>query len=124
LLTETLLLHISVPISRLPDLILSVKNELVTRNITAPLGGHIGDGFFFRQVPQNGLHYSFLGNFHAFILYKDEEELKHANEVVDYMILKALELDGTCTALPGFQLKSPRIDFRLVFKGTGEHGVD
>jgi hypothetical protein len=34
----------SVPISRLPDLILSVKKEAAEKNIAAPMGGHIGDG--------------------------------------------------------------------------------
>jgi hypothetical protein len=34
----------SVPVSRLPDLILSVKKEAAEKNILAPMGGHIGDG--------------------------------------------------------------------------------
>lgn len=85
----------SVPISRLPDLVLSVKAELEARNLIAPLGGHIGDGMSLYQY-QIHLSTNRAGNFHALIIYRDEDELKRANEVLEHMIQKALELDGTC----------------------------
>ena len=61
------------------------------------------------------------GNFHCFILYKDEEEFAKVQAVVDAMIHKAIALDGTCASK-----SSPFIQFVTSFVyqlGTGEHGV-
>ncbi|KAF9565039.1 FAD-binding domain-containing protein [Agrocybe pediades] len=46
--------------------------------------GHVGDG-----------------NFHALILFRTEEEMKVAKELVSRMVRRAIELDGTCTGEHG-----------------------
>jgi D-lactate dehydrogenase (cytochrome) len=85
----------------LPDFVLSFKNEVAAKNLRAPVGGHIGDGMssIALFLKKNIYFGSFAGNFHALILYKDEEELQRANEVMDFMVMRALELDGTCKIL-------------------------
>ncbi|KAF8887199.1 FAD-binding domain-containing protein [Mucidula mucida] len=78
---------VCVPVSRLPDIITWCKNECMQKGLIAPMTGHVGDG-----------------NFHAFILYGNEDEFKAAQEIVDSMNRKAIELDGTCTGEHGVGL--------------------
>lgn len=75
----------------------------------SPLGGHVGDGepiFTFGNIPDSLTTSS--GNFHCFILYKNEEEFAKVQAVVDAMIHKAIALDGTCASK-----SSPFIQFVL-----------
>ena len=83
----------------MPDLLLATKKELADRGLVSPLGGHVGDGehisfFFSKKISTSDS--SISGNFHCFILYKTEEEMKLVMEVVDAMVHKAISLDGTC----------------------------
>jgi D-lactate dehydrogenase (cytochrome) len=89
---------VSVPISRLPDIIGSLliipcqlhmltiseksKEDLESLGIFASILGHIGDG-----------------NFHASIMYdrKDPEERARVEKVVYDMVDRALEMEGSCT---------------------------
>ncbi|KAL5531039.1 hypothetical protein ACEPAG_3915 [Sanghuangporus baumii] len=92
---------VCVPVSKLPDLIVATKHELTSRNLVSPLGGHVGDG-----------------NFHCFIMYRNEEELALVREVVDTMIQKAIALDGTCTGEHGVGLGKKEYLVRELGKGT------
>ncbi|PYH92690.1 oxidoreductase, FAD-binding protein [Aspergillus ellipticus CBS 707.79] len=80
---------VSVPISRLPDIIEISKKELDTLGIFASILGHIGDG-----------------NFHASILYDrtDPEERARVEKVVYDMVDRALEMEGSCTGEHGVGL--------------------
>jgi D-lactate dehydrogenase (cytochrome) len=89
---------VSVPISRLPDIIGSLliipcqlhlltiseksKEDLESLGIFASILGHIGDG-----------------NFHASIMYdrKDPEERARVEKVVYDMVDRALDMEGSCT---------------------------
>lgn len=46
--------------------------------------GHVGDG-----------------NFHALILFKDEEELRNVGAAVHRLVHRAIQMDGTCTGEHG-----------------------
>ncbi|RAL10613.1 FAD-binding oxidoreductase [Aspergillus homomorphus CBS 101889] len=87
---------VSVPISRLPDIIVSLtcipeisKKELDNLGLFASILGHIGDG-----------------NFHASIMYdrSDPKELERVEEVVYDMVDRALEMEGSCTGEHGVGL--------------------
>ncbi|PWY82202.1 oxidoreductase, FAD-binding protein [Aspergillus heteromorphus CBS 117.55] len=75
---------VSVPISRLPDIIEISKKELDNLGIFASILGHIGDG-----------------NFHACILYDrtDPEEKARVDKAVYDMVDRALEMEGSCTVI-------------------------
>ena len=77
---------VCVPISRLAESILTVKEDIETQGLLAPIVGHVGDGNY---------HLSFL------IDPDDEEEMKKAKTVNDRMVARALELGGTCTGEHG-----------------------
>ena len=68
------------PISKLPDLVYETKKDLKDSGLVSTIVGHAGDG-----------------NFHALILFKDEEkELPKVREAVHRMVERAIKLDGTC----------------------------
>jgi D-lactate dehydrogenase (cytochrome) len=73
---------VAVPLSRLPDIIEVSKKEMDDLGLFASVLGHIGDG-----------------NFHESILYDatNPAEEKAVKRCVDNMVLRALEMDGTCT---------------------------
>lgn len=78
---------VAVPISRLPDIIQETKDDLVKSGLLGAIVGHVGDG-----------------NFHCILLYNDSE--KHvATEVVDKMIYRAIDMEGTITGEHGVGLK-------------------
>ncbi|KAL1981225.1 hypothetical protein VTN96DRAFT_2938 [Rasamsonia emersonii] len=80
---------VSVPISRLPDLIELSKKELDDLGLFASLLGHIGDG-----------------NFHESIMYNrhDPEEKERVEKCVYNMVDRALEMEGSCTGEHGIGL--------------------
>ncbi|KAH7915577.1 FAD-linked oxidase-like protein [Hygrophoropsis aurantiaca] len=75
---------VCVPVSRLPDLIYAAKKDFEELGLVAPIAGHVGDG-----------------NFHALVLYRNDEELALVREAVGRINRKAIELDGTCTGEHG-----------------------
>ncbi|CAG8291888.1 unnamed protein product [Penicillium olsonii] len=93
---------VSVPISRLPDIIEISKKELIDLNLFASILGHIGDG-----------------NFHASIMYdrNDPAELARVKKVVYDMVDRGLEMEGSCTVC---QLPQTKITANPL---QGEHGV-
>ncbi|OKL63036.1 hypothetical protein UA08_01931 [Talaromyces atroroseus] len=80
---------VSVPLSRLPDLIEISKKELRELGTVASIIGHIGDG-----------------NFHSSILYnrKNREETERVEKVVHDMVDRAIEMEGSCTGEHGVGL--------------------
>lgn len=77
---------VAVPISQLSTIVHDCKQHIAANKLTASIIGHVGDG-----------------NFHACIAYnpKDEDEKKRVEVLVDQLILRAIELDGTCTGEHG-----------------------
>lgn len=78
---------VAVPISRLPDIIQETKDDLVESGLLAGIVGHVGDG-----------------NFHCILLYNDSEK-QTATKVVDKMIYRAIDMEGTITGEHGVGLK-------------------
>ncbi len=77
---------VCVPISRLADVILETKADVVKEDLRAPVLGHVGDG-----------------NFHMTIMVKpdDPEYLKKVEAANDRLIERALAAGGTCTGEHG-----------------------
>jgi D-lactate dehydrogenase (cytochrome) len=73
------LLYVSVPVSKLPELVYETKKDVANSGLVSPILGHVGDG-----------------NFHALILFKTDEEKLKAKELVHRMVKRAIALDGTC----------------------------
>jgi FAD/FMN-containing dehydrogenase len=71
--------NISVPVSKLPQLVYETKQDLAQVGITSTIVGHVGDG-----------------NFHALLLFRTDEEYEIAKEAVHRMVKRAIALDGTC----------------------------
>lgn len=77
---------VCVPISKLPEIIVETKEDILANNLVAPIVGHVGDG-----------------NFHCFIPIKpdDEEEHRATKEFTLRLGRRALSLGGTCTGEHG-----------------------
>ncbi|GAA99450.1 uncharacterized protein L969DRAFT_619913 [Mixia osmundae IAM 14324] len=71
---------VCVPITNLPALIEETQRDLESAGLIAPMVGHVGDG-----------------NFHALILFRNDDELKRTRAAVHRMVERAQTLDGTCT---------------------------
>lgn len=88
----------SVPVSRLPDLVYETKKDVDSSGLVSTIVGHVGDGKYLSvaQFPAVILIAFLLGNFHALLLFKTDEELAIARELVHRMVERAIKLDGTC----------------------------
>jgi len=75
---------VCVPVSKLPELVYETKKDIAAQNLVATVIGHVGDG-----------------NFHALILFDNEEDRKVVNEIVHRMVHRAIALDGTCSGEHG-----------------------
>ncbi|XP_075704157.1 putative D-lactate dehydrogenase, mitochondrial [Rhinoderma darwinii] len=77
---------VCVPISKLPQIIVDTKEDLMTSHLTGPIAGHVGDG-----------------NFHCILVLdpNNEEEVKEVKEFTDRLARRALALNGTCTGEHG-----------------------
>jgi len=91
---------VCVPISRLAECILETQKDVQESGITAPIVGHVGDG-----------------NFHLVLLVdpESEEEIAHAHEINERLVMRALAMDGTCTGEHG--IGHGKMDFLIA-----EHG--
>ncbi|XP_052453776.1 probable D-lactate dehydrogenase, mitochondrial isoform X2 [Carassius gibelio] len=76
---------VCVPISRLPQIIVETKEDLIRNNIT----GHVGDG-----------------NFHCLIVLdpNDPDEVERVHSFTERLVRRALAMDGTCTGEHGIGL--------------------
>ena len=77
---------VCVPISRLADCILQTKSDIEESGLLAPIVGHAGDGNF---------HLSFI------IDPDDPDEMARAETLNDRMVMRALDMGGTCTGEHG-----------------------
>lgn len=77
---------VCVPISRLADCIVETEKDLAESRIIAPIVGHVGDG-----------------NFHLLLLLdtEDADEMERAEQFMDRLVKRALEMEGTCTGEHG-----------------------
>ena len=75
-----------VPISRLTDCIVETKRDLAASPLIGTLVGHVGDG-----------------NFHMIYLVDPEnpEEMAEARRLTERLVLRSLEMGGTCTGEHG-----------------------
>ena len=80
----TVMIHDSVPVSRLPELVYETKKDLAQSKLRSTIVGHVGDG-----------------NFHALIIFNNDEELKAVSAAVHRLVHRAVALDGTCTGEHG-----------------------
>ncbi|PPR00144.1 hypothetical protein CVT24_008951 [Panaeolus cyanescens] len=75
---------VCVPISNLPELVAETKKDLESLGIVSSVVGHVGDG-----------------NFHAMLLFTNDEELAVAKAASHRIVKRAIALDGTCTGEHG-----------------------
>ncbi|RFB79584.1 FAD-binding oxidoreductase [Methylovirgula sp. 4M-Z18] len=77
---------VCVPISRLADCVEETARDAEEHHILAPIVGHVGDG-----------------NFHCGVLLdmNDPDEVAAAREFCERMVLRALDMDGTCSGEHG-----------------------
>lgn len=75
---------VAVPISKFSEVINKTKHEMSQSGLINAIVGHAGDG-----------------NFHAFIVYSNKEELMACEKLVKNMVKRALEAEGTCTGEHG-----------------------
>ncbi|KAF7643718.1 hypothetical protein LDENG_00234910, partial [Lucifuga dentata] len=80
---------VCVPLSRLPQIIVETKEDLIESRLTGPIAGHVGDG-----------------NFHCIMLVdpNDSEELHRVHLFTQRLARRALAMDGTCTGEHGIGL--------------------
>ncbi|MBX2867912.1 MAG: FAD-binding protein [Acidiferrobacterales bacterium] len=92
---------VCVPISRLADCIGETRKDIEESGLLAPLVGHVGDG-----------------NFHLLLLvdHENESEVAAAEALHRRMVIRALEMDGTCTGEHG--IGYGKIEFLEI-----EHGA-
>ncbi|KAG6910090.1 hypothetical protein DXG01_013142 [Tephrocybe rancida] len=74
----------SVPVSKLPELVYETKKDMAAVGVVSTIVGHVGDG-----------------NFHALLLFRNDEEKKIVKAAVHRMVHRAIALDGTCTGEHG-----------------------
>ncbi|MXX17102.1 MAG: FAD-binding protein [Gammaproteobacteria bacterium] len=77
---------VCVPVSRLADCINQTREDIDRTGLLAPIVGHVGDG-----------------NFHLLLLvdHDDPEEVEKAQALHHRMVMRALQMDGTCTGEHG-----------------------
>lgn len=80
---------VCVPLSKLPEIIVATKDDLIQSKLTGPIVGHVGDG-----------------NFHCLMTMdpRDKDEEGRVKEFTDRLARRALAMDGTCTGEHGIGL--------------------
>ncbi|MEC7661980.1 MAG: FAD-linked oxidase C-terminal domain-containing protein [Pseudomonadota bacterium] len=91
---------VCVPVSRLAECINETKDDLEETGLISPLVGHVGDG-----------------NFHMLYIVdpNNQEEMAKAQAHSDRMVMRALEMGGTCTGEHG-------VGYGKIHFLTNEHG--
>jgi D-lactate dehydrogenase (cytochrome) len=84
--SKTLTTDFCVPISRLAECITETQSDIAHSGVIAPVIGHVGDG-----------------NFHFYLLIDmaDADEISRATKLVDRLVARVLDMDGTCTGEHG-----------------------
>ncbi|XP_067853858.1 probable D-lactate dehydrogenase, mitochondrial [Heptranchias perlo] len=80
---------VCVPLSRLPEIIVTTKEDLVNSKLTGPIVGHVGDGNFHCLMTMNP---------------EDKDEGRRVKEFTDRLARRALAMHGTCTGEHGVGL--------------------
>ncbi len=77
---------VCVPLSRMAECIAETQADIERSGLIAPVVGHVGDG-----------------NFHVFIVVDDKnpDEMERAKQLNDRMVLRAIDMGGTCTGEHG-----------------------
>ncbi|THU76592.1 D-lactate dehydrogenase cytochrome oxidoreductase [Dendrothele bispora CBS 962.96] len=96
---------VCVPVSRLPQLVYETKKDLEETGLISTIVGHVGDG-----------------NFHAFLLFKDQDdqELAKVSDAVHRLVRRSLALDGTCTGEHGVGIGKKEFLVEELGEGTVE----
>ena len=71
--------NLSVPVSKLPEMVYQTKKDFDELGIVSPIVGHAGDG-----------------NFHTLPLFRTSEEEVVVKDAVRRMVQRAIALEGTC----------------------------
>ncbi|KAF8337614.1 FAD-linked oxidase-like protein [Cantharellus anzutake] len=95
---------VCVPVSKLPQLVFETKKDLQDNGLLSTVLGHVGDG-----------------NFHALILFENEEERSKVEEAVHRMVRRAIALEGTCTGEHGVGIGKKK--FLVEELGSGTVGL-
>jgi len=88
--------RVSVPTSRLPQLVYETKQDMAKSGIRSTIVGHVGDGETFIRFWLQVQLTAPLGNFHALMLFTNDEELRTVTEAVHRLVHRAIALEGTC----------------------------
>lgn len=96
---------VCVPISKLPEIIVETKKDLIESQLTGPIAGHVGDG-----------------NFHCIMVLNpdDPDEVQRVKLFTDRLARRALAMNGTCTGEHGIGLGKQK----LLEEEVGEIGVE
>ncbi|CAR26138.1 hypothetical protein ZYGR_0E01210 [Zygosaccharomyces rouxii] len=94
---------VALPISNFARVIMETKEEMNSSPLVNATVGHAGDG-----------------NFHAFLIYKDDEERKICEKIVANMVRRAIDADGTCTGEHGVGIGKRQ----YVLEELGQEPVD
>ena len=97
-----LVTDICVPISHLAEAVSQTQADIAASGIEGPILGHVGDG-----------------NFHAILLYDDQNpaEVATAKALSHRMVTRALEMGGTATGEHGIGLG--KLDYMQAEHGAG-----
>jgi D-lactate dehydrogenase (cytochrome) len=84
--TQQLATDVCVPISRLAECVAQTQADIAAGGFIAPIVGHVGDG-----------------NFHVCVMVdvNDPDEVKRAKAFSERLVLRALDMDGTCSGEHG-----------------------
>ncbi|XP_069073750.1 probable D-lactate dehydrogenase, mitochondrial isoform X2 [Pleurodeles waltl] len=96
---------VCVPISKLPEIVVETKKDLMESQLTGPIVGHVGDG-----------------NFHCIMVLNpdDPDEVHRVKLFTDRLARRALAMNGTCTGEHGIGLGKRK----LLVEEVGEIGVE
>ncbi|KAJ4463493.1 D-lactate dehydrogenase cytochrome oxidoreductase [Lentinula edodes] len=94
---------VCVPVSKLPELVYETKKDLAEAGLRSTIVGHVGDG-----------------NFHALILFENDDELPKVTDAVHRLVHRALDLDGTCTGEHGVGIGKKQYLSEELGQGTVE----
>lgn len=103
--TRCYVTDVCVPISRLPDLVASTKEDIANNDVLGTVVGHVGDG-----------------NFHSMLLFdpNDPAEWEKIKKISVRLAMQALDMGGTCTGEHGIGLGKQE----LLVHEIGQEGVD
>ncbi|KAH9480896.1 D-lactate dehydrogenase [cytochrome], mitochondrial [Psilocybe cubensis] len=92
---------VCVPVSKLPELVYETKKDLENVGILSSIVGHVGDG-----------------NFHALLLFTNDDELKIAQKAAARIVHRAIAMDGTCTGEHGVGIGKKKYLVEELGQGT------